>query len=103
MHLMGRMLEASESFGDVVWHGEVNGACFVVPIQLESTKKLTLTVHRDFIVLLQGVFEVFDMGETDSLDAKIVNNETESDGAPFMSPKPWRELTMVVSLRLRRF
>ena len=99
----GRMLEASESFGDIFKHWQVNCLLFVIPVQLHPTEEFAILVHCDLIVLFQGLFEVFGVGETDSFDTEIINYETEDDLSLFVSPKAGHELALVVPFEVEAF
>jgi len=92
---MGRVLgasgsgdaEASEDFGNVVGHGSVDGASLVIPFEGDSTVELTGPIGGDGVEALQGGDEVFCVGTSNVLDAKVIDDEGESDGTSGMTEK----------------
>ncbi len=41
---------------------------------------------RDFIVLFENLLKMIQVGITNILDGKVVNNECKHDWAPFVAP-----------------
>jgi hypothetical protein len=75
--LWRRVLKSCKSFGDRLGHSEVNGAVFVVPLQVDATEYFTIFVDGDIIMFLEGVDEMGGMGIANNLNAKIINDEVE--------------------------
>ena len=82
---------------DVVFHGDLVGAGFVVPFNINTCIFLTLPVSSDRVVFLQCVKEMLCMLFADIFDAKIIDSYTEHDGAPFVHPNAWIGGGFVVS------
>jgi hypothetical protein len=43
---------------------------------------------RDFVVLLESLAKMIQVGITNVLDGKVIDNECKHDGAPFVAPEP---------------
>jgi hypothetical protein len=43
---------------------------------------------RDFVVLFESLAKMIQVGISNVLDGKVVNNEFKHDGAPFVAPEP---------------
>ncbi len=77
---------------DVTWHGEaaravgVNSA--VVPSEHHAGKAGAVNFLRNFVVLFESLTKMIQVGITNLLDGKVVNNECKHDGVPFVAPEP---------------
>jgi hypothetical protein len=52
------MLEFVECRGNVVWHGEINGAIGVVPVECEATVEAASPVGGDCVKVFEGFDEM---------------------------------------------
>ncbi len=93
MALGGReMLVPGADIADASWHGEaarafgVNWA--VVPFERHAGNAGAVDFLRDFIVLFESLAKMIQVGITNVLDGKVVNNECKHDGVPFVAPEP---------------
>ncbi len=86
------MLVPGADVEDITWHGEaaraygVNWA--VVPFKCHAGKAGAVDFLRDFIVLFESLAKMIQVGITNVLDGKVINNECKHDGAPFVAPEP---------------
>ncbi len=84
------MLVPGADVEDVTWHGEaarafgVNWA--VVPFKLYASEAGAVDFLRDFVVLFESLVKMIQVGITNVLDGKVVNNECKHDGVPFVAP-----------------
>ncbi len=60
----------------------------VVPFKCHTSKVGAVNFLRDFVVLLESLATMIQMGIADILDGKVVDNECKHDGAPFVAPEP---------------
>ncbi len=87
-----RMLVTGADVEDVTWHGEaaeafgVNWA--VGPFKCHAGKAGAVDFLRDFIVLFESLAKMIQVGSTNVLDGKVVDNECKHVGAPFVAPEP---------------
>ncbi len=70
--------EAARAFG-------VNWA--VVPFKCHAGKVGAINFLRDFIVLLESLAKMIQVGIADILDGKVVDNECKHDGVPLVAPE----------------
>ena len=60
----------------------------VVPIQCDVTVLFCFPIFCYCVVFLQDLYQVFGMLVAHIFDSKVICNERETHGAPFMLPKP---------------
>jgi hypothetical protein len=60
----------------------------VVPFECHAGKVGAIHFLRDFIVLFESLAKMIQVGVTNVLDGKVVNNECKHEGAPFVAPEP---------------
>ena len=82
-----RMLEFVKVCLEIFGHGDVSGACGVVPVNGESAEEGTGTVNEDGIQFLEGFDEVVVIFFADILEPKVINNEGENDGLGGVLPE----------------
>ncbi len=86
------MLVLGAGIADVSWHGEaakafgVNWA--VVPFECHAGKAGAVNILRDFVVLFESLAKMIQVGITNVLDGKVVDNECKHDKASFVVPEP---------------
>ena len=80
-----RMVPFEEESGNVVIHGEAAGALSVIPLKVDASIQTTLPIFSDDVVFLEGIAYVVGMTFTDLFNTKVVNNEAEEDGTPFVT------------------
>jgi hypothetical protein len=86
------MLVPGADVEDITWHEEaarafgVNWA--VVPFKCHAGKAGAVNFLRDFIVLFESLAKMIQVGITNILDGKVVDNEYKHDRVPFVAPEP---------------
>ena len=73
--------EALEGFSDVAWHGEINSAVHVVPLDLEAEIEIAIPVSRDLVLRVEDIPEMLSVLTADVFDTKVVNHKGETDRA----------------------
>ncbi len=68
----------------------------VVPVKGESDVSRSFPIYVDFLVFLQDADEVVRIFLTHLFYSKVVNNECEADGLPFVLPETGRCLALIV-------
>jgi hypothetical protein len=98
-----RMLEFVECRGNIVWHGEINGAIGVVPVECEAAVEAAAVeaaspVGGDCV----KVFECFDempcVLVTDVFYAKVIDDKGKGDGPGLVAPEPRGEVGWLVAV-----
>ena len=87
-----------ECRGNVVWHGEINGAIGVVPVECEAAVEAASPVGGDCVKVLKGFDEMPCVLVTDLFDAKVIDNEGKGDGSGFVAPEPRGEVGWLVAV-----
>jgi hypothetical protein len=86
------MLVPGADVEDVTGHGEAARAFgmnwAVVPFKCHAGKAVAVDFLRDFVVLLQSLVKMIQVGIANVLDGKFVDNECKHDRAPFVVPEP---------------
>jgi hypothetical protein len=88
----GEMLLSGAEVADVTWHGKMAGAFgvnrAVVLFAHHASKAGAVNFFRDFVVLFESLAKMIQVGITNVLDCKVVENKCKYDGAPFVAPEP---------------
>ncbi len=77
---------------DVSWHGKaaqafgVNWA--VVPFERHVGVAGAVNFLRDFVLPFESLAKMIQVGITNVLDGKVVDNKCKHDGVPFVAPEP---------------
>ena len=83
----GSVLEFCKGFLDVAGHRIVDSAGFVIPLESEATVQGAGPIGGDDVQLLQGVDQMLGMFAAGILDAKVIDNQGESDWSGFVFRK----------------
>ena len=93
------MTKSCKGFGDILGHGEVDGAVLVIPIQMDATEDFAIAVDCYIVVFLETVDEVVGMDLANDFDAEVIDDEIESGGTRDVTEEPWsmagRDVTIV--------
>ncbi len=94
------MLVPGADIEDLTWHGEgarafgVNWA--VVPFKCHASKEGAANFLRDFVVLYESLAKMIQVGITNILDGKVIDNECKHDRVPFVASEPGGDGCLVV-------
>ena len=75
----------------------------VVPVHGNSQVSLTFSVFFNFVMLLENPDEMHEVFFSNVFNAKIIHNERETGGAPFVLPIAWCEFALCVAYFLELF
>ncbi len=59
----------------------------VVPFKCHTDKVGAINFLRDFVVLLESLAKIIQVGIANVLDGEVINNECKHDGAPLVAPE----------------
>ncbi len=59
----------------------------VVPCECHAGKASAINFFRDFIVFLEGLANMIQVGIANILNGKVVNNECKNEGVPLVTPE----------------
>jgi hypothetical protein len=69
----------------------------VIPFDVNTNKFVAGHVELDPVELLENITEMVEVFEPNILHPKVINNETELDGTPFVAPEAWGGFSFVIS------
>ena len=95
------VLEASQSAGDVTWHGNVNVTVGVIPGQSEAAVQRAVPLCGDGVELAKRSDEMLSVVFADILDAEVVDNKGEGDGSSVVTKKSGSVWSGVVTVFLK--
>ena len=82
-----QVLEFLKGCLEIFWHGDVAGACGIVPFNGESAEEGPGPVDGDGVEFLEGLYEVVVVLFADVLDPKFISDEGENDGIGGVFPE----------------
>jgi hypothetical protein len=91
------MFQLDEKFVCVARHTDATLAGCTVPFDVNTHKFVASHVELDPVELLENIAEMVDEFEPNILDPKVIINETELDGTPFVAPEAWGGFSFVIS------
>jgi hypothetical protein len=99
----GGMLVLLQLFDDVARHGNLKGACVVIPFEAYAAVEVAVQVLGEFIFLFDAHDKVVDIFLTCIFHAEIVNNKCEGDGACRVLPEAGCLLAFEISVGGKEF
>ncbi len=81
------MFKLNEYVVNVTRHTDATATICVVPFDINTCKFITGHVVLDFMESLEKIKEVVEVFDSNIFYAKVVNNEAELDGTPFVAPE----------------
>ena len=91
------VLKDLKCFCDVPRHGEVHLSTFIIPIEGNTDVSLAVPFCSNAVIVFQRRLEMEGMLFAEILPPEIVDNKGELDWSPFVLPKAWHELALVVT------
>ena len=82
-----RMLEFVQGCLEIFWHGDVAGACGIVPVNGDSAVERNSSVDGYGVEFLEALDEVVGVLFVDVLDPKVINDKGENDGLGGVLPE----------------
>jgi hypothetical protein len=83
------MLKSLKRLGDVARHGEMDRAAGIVPVKRETTVLGAGPVSGDGVQFMETGQQMVSVLFAHIFDTKIINNETEGNGAGFVAEEAW--------------
>jgi len=91
------MSKSCECTFNIAWHGQMNFAFLVVPIECVAKVPSSFPVFFNFVVLLKCLDKMADVGFVDVFNTEVIHNQCEADGSPVVFPISWCDLALAVS------
>jgi hypothetical protein len=99
----GGMLVFLQLFDDVARHGNVEGACVVIPFEAYAAVEVAVPIFGEFIFFFDALDKVVDILLTHIFHSKIVDNKCEGDGACRVLPEAGSLLAFKISMGGKEF
>ncbi len=96
------VLKLFQSFLHIVWHGLMDLALVVVPIQCYPNVSFSCPIVHRFVVFFECVLEMLCMFFANVFDAKVINNQCELYGSCVVLPKS-NQFSLLVSVFVEAF
>ncbi len=78
-----RVSVASQLFEHILWHGKVDVAFVVIPLEVDAGT----VFHHLKGFCLKGIVEVLEMGFADVLNTKVINGKIKLHRTKFVLPE----------------
>jgi hypothetical protein len=79
------MLEFEKQLRYIAWHTDAAAVGSVVPFNVHARKFIASHVVLDAMEFLEDTKEVVEVFQAHVFDAKVIYNEAELDGSPFVA------------------
>jgi hypothetical protein len=91
------MFKLNEQVVDVTWHTDATLMFYVVPFNINTRKFIPSHVALDPMEFLEKIKEMVEVFDSNIFDPKVIYNETELDGAPFVAPETRGGISFIVA------
>ncbi len=81
------MFELNKQGFDVTWHTDATATICIVPFDIDTRKHISGHVELDPVEFLENLQEVIEVFDSDVFDTKVIHDEAELDGSPFVAPE----------------
>ncbi len=81
------MLEFEVQPRYIAWYTDAAAARRIIPFDVHASKFIACHVVMDAMEFLEDIEKVGEVFETHIFYTKVVNNEAELDGSPFVVPE----------------
>lgn len=92
------MREALEGTSHIPWHGKIDGAVVIVPVEGEATIRGARPVFGVFIFLPDDTHEMLSVFASHVLNTEVIDDEAKHDGAGFMAEESRSVLALMISI-----
>jgi hypothetical protein len=99
----GGMLVFLQLIDDVAWHGNVEGACVVIPFEVYAPVEVAIPILGELIFVFDAHDKVVGIFLTRIFHAEIVDNKCEGDGVCHVLPEAGRLLAFKISVGGKAF
>jgi hypothetical protein len=92
------MLEHDEKVLDVAGHRDTTPVGCIVPFDVNTRKVVANHIELNPMKLFENIAKMVEVFYPNIFHPKVINNETELDGMPFVAPEAWGGGNLVISL-----
>ena len=97
------MAETSECFGDIVEHRDMDLALCIVPIHVHPNVACSGPINGADIVFIENLGKMVGVFFANICYAKVVDTESEGDGASIVSPEARCGRALMVAMFVESF
>ncbi len=90
-------------FDDVTRHGNVEGACDVIPLEADAAVEIAVPILCEFIFFLYAPDEVVNVFLMRIFYPKIVHNKREGDWVHYVHPEAGSVRALIISMGGKAF
>jgi len=94
-----RVAKALECTVDVAWHGQVDGALFIIPGKGEAAVACGIPILGDLVLFLESGEEMHGIISVGVTDGEVIHDQGKAYIPGVMSPEAGSERTGVVTVR----
>ena len=91
------MLEFNEKGFNVPRHTDATASICIVPFDVDTSKLVTCHVELDSMKFLENIKEVIEVFYSNIFYSKVINNEAELDGMPFVAPEARGGVSFIIA------
>jgi len=91
------MFKLNEQVFDVTWHTDATVRVGIVPFDIDTCKLISGHVELDPVEFLENVQEVVEVFDSNEFYTKVIYDEAELDGMPFVAPESMGGLSFIVA------
>jgi hypothetical protein len=91
------MLKLNEQVFDVPWHADATATICIVPFDINTRKFISGHVALDPVEFLENVQEVVEVFDSNIFHTKVIYNEAELNGTPFVAPEARGGFSFVIA------
>jgi hypothetical protein len=91
------MFKLNEQGFDVTWHADATATICIVPFDINTRKFVPGHVELDPVKFLENVQEVVEVFNSDVFYTKVIYDEAELDGMPFVAPETRGGFSFIVA------
>ncbi len=89
------MLELEQQSREISRHTDASAVHYVIPFNVNTCQFIVSLVQLHTMEFLEDFEEIVEVFNTYIFDAKVVDNEAELDGMPFVVPEVWSQSRFV--------
>ena len=91
------MFKLNEQVFDVTWHTDATATVGIVPFDIDTPKLISGHVELDPVEFLENIQEVVEVFDSNVFYTKVIYDEAELDGMPFVAPESRGGLSFIVA------
>jgi hypothetical protein len=83
------MFELDEQGFDVALHADAATPASIIPFDIDTRKPVSRHVELNSVIFFEKIKEMVEVFYPNIFDTKVIHDEAELNGLPFVAPKSW--------------